>query len=443
MRSNNAESSIKVAIINPVVSLERPDGSAIASMTLATELSNKGFRVLYVTLKPNIKREGVVSHNMKGIIELEYKLSSKRGLPLVLIPKMLAILRGLEKAGINIVHIYNVTPLAGCGVYKLLGRKLPIVATLNNCSGVCLTGGLLNMYKGVAPCKQKLSPLCAVCAWFQKMAENELPRGTFQRFMLIIVLAMYSLLYKFLSVLARTGADIYIALSKAIALAYISRGYPRQKVIVLPNILSSEIISSSVITSRSLDAIKIAYIGKLSYYKGVDLLIKAFAKLNKDSHLKTVKTKLLIIGSGPLEHYLRKLARKLNIYKSIEFLGFLPHSRVLKLYREISLVVHPARYIEPFSRIILESLAHGIPMVISDTALPDPLLTRLHDTFIFKSGDLNDLIRALGDSIARMKFRAGIQISQLKDIIKRRYLEIPMKKLIMFYLRLSGKHSEE
>jgi rhamnosyl/mannosyltransferase len=56
----------------------------------------------------------------------------------------------------------------------------------------------------------------------------------------------------------------------------------------------------------------ILFVGRLIYYKGIEFLIEAF---------KEVKAQLVIVGSGPLEKDLKKLAETLGIKNLIHFLS--------------------------------------------------------------------------------------------------------------------------
>lgn len=99
----------------------------------------------------------------------------------------------------------------------------------------------------------------------------------------------------------------------------------------------------------------IAYIGRLSREKNIDIIIRS-AKFFPD------KT-FLIIGDGPEENNLKELADSLKL-ENVRFLG--RRDDVPKLHRNIDLVV----YIWPnesFGLSALESMASGIPVIAADT----------------------------------------------------------------------------
>ncbi len=129
-------------------------------------------------------------------------------------------------------------------------------------------------------------------------------------------------------------------------------------------------------------------IGRLSYQKGFDILIRAFAEL-ADQDIK-----LVILGDGPLENDLKKLVRSLHLTGRVLFQGFVPNTSAY--LKTASLFVLPSRW-EGFSNVLAEALAAGTPIVSSDCpGSPREVLA---------NGRLGRLVpvddpRALGEAIA-------------------------------------------
>ncbi|HKL12434.1 MAG TPA: glycosyltransferase family 4 protein [Halanaerobiales bacterium] len=109
-----------------------------------------------------------------------------------------------------------------------------------------------------------------------------------------------------------------------------------------------------------LDDIKlINFTGKLTDFKGVDLLLKAAEIYEKE--FDNVIT--LIIGDGELREQLKQLKEDLNL-ESVFFLGNLPQETVAELYSIANITIIPSR-VEPFGLVALESLACGTPVIAS------------------------------------------------------------------------------
>lgn len=101
-----------------------------------------------------------------------------------------------------------------------------------------------------------------------------------------------------------------------------------------------EIIPNGVDLKRFLPAQRtrkkiknILYVGRLSYEKGVDLLIEAFRKLNNPRY------QLIIVGDGPEMSKLTSQARQLNI----KFTGTLIGPELVDQYRQADLFILPSR----------------------------------------------------------------------------------------------------
>lgn len=100
------------------------------------------------------------------------------------------------------------------------------------------------------------------------------------------------------------------------------------------------------------------FVGKLAYFKGVDVLIRAAQDYHE--HLnQSVHT--LIIGDGELAEELESMVASLNL-NNIHFLGHQSQEKLRGLYSVADLSVVPSRR-EPFGLVAIEALACGTPVV--------------------------------------------------------------------------------
>lgn len=103
--------------------------------------------------------------------------------------------------------------------------------------------------------------------------------------------------------------------------------------------------------------ITIVSVGRLSYQKGFDILIKAYALLKQKGF---ERSRLLIVGKGETELRLKALVRELDLNHNVEFLGFQPEP--WKYMREADLFVLSSRY-EGLPMVLIEAMLCGIPIV--------------------------------------------------------------------------------
>lgn len=113
----------------------------------------------------------------------------------------------------------------------------------------------------------------------------------------------------------------------------------------------------------SLDGPFLLALGRVSPQKGLDLLIKAFALIGRE------RPELRLVIAGPdWEGWgatLRDLARTCDVERRVMFTGMLTDDLKLAALRDAEMFVLPS-YMENFGVAIVEALACGVPVVISD-----------------------------------------------------------------------------
>jgi len=112
---------------------------------------------------------------------------------------------------------------------------------------------------------------------------------------------------------------------------------------------------ANTIKSKSNKQPIILSIGKLSYGKGTDVILKTAKILQKK--LTTAK----FIFAGP-----KNISLKEKFPKNCQYLGKLSHKQVLKLYQKADVFIILSRWPEPLSRAGLEALSFGLPMIASN-----------------------------------------------------------------------------
>ena len=112
------------------------------------------------------------------------------------------------------------------------------------------------------------------------------------------------------------------------------------------------------------DTFIIGYMGRLTLYKGVGLLIEALAGMPP-------RCRLRIVGSGPDEATLRQMAVERRVADRVEFRGPVPTDAVPATLAEVDALAVPSltqpNWMEQFGRVLIEAMACATPVVGSDS----------------------------------------------------------------------------
>lgn len=137
---------------------------------------------------------------------------------------------------------------------------------------------------------------------------------------------------------------------------FIKNGYNSD--IFYPKKYDREEILKELGINKNYDKI-ISFAGKLTYIKGVDILLKAASIYEKEGILT------LVAGDGELRDELIKLKEELNL-KNVIFLGNVKHDILRKIYNIADISVVTSRK-EAFGLVAVEALACSTPVIATNT----------------------------------------------------------------------------
>lgn len=131
-----------------------------------------------------------------------------------------------------------------------------------------------------------------------------------------------------------------------------------KKIIKINNLIDEKLIDSLIDEELNYDKekINILCIGRLSYQKGFDLLIKQL------QYIKNLDLKVTILGDGEEKESLIKLAKDLHVIDKITFVGF--DKNPFKFLKKTDVFLFPSR-VEGFPNSLIEALACGVPAIAS------------------------------------------------------------------------------
>ncbi|MGH2542567.1 MAG: glycosyltransferase, partial [Ardenticatenaceae bacterium] len=142
----------------------------------------------------------------------------------------------------------------------------------------------------------------------------------------------------------------------------------------------------------------ILFIGRLRYYKGLDVLLRAAAQLHRG--------RILIVGGGPERGRLDALSARLNVTERVHFLGALSDEELLALRHAVrqsgGLFVLPATHrSEAFGLVLVEAMAAGLPLVTTELGTGTSWVNRHGETgYVVPPNDPSVLAAALDELLA-------------------------------------------
>ncbi len=135
------------------------------------------------------------------------------------------------------------------------------------------------------------------------------------------------------------------------------------------------------------------YVGRLDREKGLDTMVRAFARLCRDCLL-------ILAGKGSFQSFLKDLCQKLGIANRIHYPGFIPEKDLPGLLACCDCFVM-AGFAELQSIATLEAMACGLPIIAADArALPE-LVKPEKNGLLFRPGNVDSLHRAMDQFLRR------------------------------------------
>ncbi len=192
----------------------------------------------------------------------------------------------------------------------------------------------------------------------------------------------------------------------------------RKKIMVVPNGISLKEFKPSKKRKNN----TILFLGRLIYYKGLDVLLEAMKKVVEE----VPDAVLLIAGSGELEGELKKKAKELGIAKNVKFLGRVSEEEKEKLMKQCTVFVLPSVHkSEAFGVVILEAMAYGAPVITTDVS--GTVFAAGDAGIIVKHGDSKQLAEAIVKVLKDKTLRKKMTEKGLKHVKKFDWDEIVKK----------------
>ncbi len=319
---------------------------------MAAMLSTHGHEVAFYRCTTEGVRESATG-KIKGFLSGIYSPSGVRGMR-----------EALRRERPDVVNIHNLYPfISPAALFKCRKAGVPVVMTIHNFRLICPTG--LFMRNG-APCEECLEKGSEWSCLRYNCEQSQLKSLGYT---LRNVAARWSGAY-------RKNVDAFACITDFQRQKLIAAGYDADKITVIPNSVDAPASYSPVLGDY------VAYIGRLSYEKGYDLLIEV-ARRNPDIQFR--------FAGATREQ------SDIAVPDNVTFMGYLRGEELSDFIRQSRFSVMPSRCYEGFPMAILESACYGKPTIGPAHGGFTEIIGRGEEAIgrLFTPNDLDDMERQI------------------------------------------------
>jgi len=269
----------------------------------------------------------------------------------------------------DILHCNNLFPQISPSIYRVANRRqVPIVQALHNYRAFCANSFFYRDEAVCTECHQSSTRLAGIRYRCYRDSYAATAVVTGMQF-LHHSLGTY-----------RNAVDMYFTPSAFTRKIYIEGGFDADSIDIKPNFIDPDPGIGKG------DGKYILFVGRLSSEKGIETLLEAW---NSGS----IQTDLKVVGDGPLSSLFDLPST------NIQWLGRRTLDEVLELVGRATALVMPSQWYETFGRTIAESFSRGTPVIVSDLGAMAELVQDDVNGFLFRSGDVNDLVEKVNQLI--------------------------------------------
>jgi glycosyltransferase involved in cell wall biosynthesis len=259
----------------------------------------------------------------------------------------------------EIAHIHNLYPLLSPSVIIACRRfRIPMVMSIHHFGLTCPS---LHHFDGndiCTKCLHKNEIWCILKNCRRNISES-------------IAYAIRSMIARKMKIF-NDCIDVFITSTNFMKTHLVNAGFKKEKFCVIPNAINS----NKKIGQLPKDQY-IAYVGRLSSEKGIEILLKAA----KESGLP-----VKIAGKGPIEEKLKSQASM-----NVKFVGHLNGEKLIKFYKKAKFLVLPSICLEAFGLVIIEAMKEGLPVLASRIGGIPEIIDDGISGLLFEAGNAADL----------------------------------------------------
>jgi len=339
---------MKILLLTQFFSQTRGGGEYVFNL-LAKELAKNDHKVWVITNK--IKNEEYHEYENIKLIFVAPTLEYKGGLPPGFSDNIRyvfnAINKGREiikKEKIDLIHSNNFAPSLTGSILSTITRK-PHITTIHDVFSLCGK----NYWKKWGS-QSNVSRINVVLApFFEKL--------------------MIKFRHKCIHTVSEASKDDLVKFGA------------KKPIYVIHNAVEDEDNSES----SNLNPFQFVNVGRLVFYKNLEIVIKAISILKKSES----KIKLVIVGEVPHKNALQDLVRELDLEANVEFAGYVSHDKKMSIISESTAMVFPS-LCEGFGLVMLEAFSQKRPVLVSNVRPMSDIIEDEKTGFVLDPYDENN-----------------------------------------------------
>ncbi|NPV82278.1 MAG: glycosyltransferase family 4 protein [Candidatus Aminicenantes bacterium] len=173
----------------------------------------------------------------------------------------------------------------------------------------------------------------------------------------------------------------------------------------------------------------VLYVGRLVQMKNPNILIEAISLITD----RVKGLDVVFVGEGPLHNTLENQVKALNLQAIIKFTGFISEPAMLyQIYSDADVLVLPSSQGEGLPLVIIEAMAHGLPVVATDVggireivlhgqtgyllSKPDPIEIAYYLEMLAKDGELCFKLSKSAKELAK-NYTVDAQVKKMQQIV--------------------------
>jgi PEP-CTERM/exosortase A-associated glycosyltransferase len=243
-------------------------------------------------------------------------------------------------------------------------------------------------------------------------------------------------------------ADAVTTICEGLRKDIVGRGIPADKVTVIPNAVDIDKFAVGGSADLQLKeklglqgARLIGFIGSFYAYEGLDILLRALPRMAA----RLPELRVLLVGGGPQDAPLRRLAQELGIADKVVFTGRVPHEQVQQYYDLLDVLVYPRLSMRLTDLVTplkpLEAMAQGRILAASDVGGHLELIADGKTGVLFKADDPASLADKVGSLLQAQQHWPALRAAGREYVETERNWPASVARYKSIYARLAGLHA--